>query len=255
MAEFIQEKEFDYLQAGEGHPIIFLHGLMGTLSNFQSQIDHFSAIGYQVTVPKLPLYTMPLATTSVKSLTKFLKSFVDFKGYEKVVLVGNSLGGHIALMFQKMYPERVTGLVLAGSSGLYESAMGNTYPRRGDRNYIAERVRDVFHVKEVATDELIDNVFDTVSDRNKAIRTLAISKSAIRHNMAEDLPGFNVPVCVIWGRQDAVTPPEVADKFNELLPQSELYWLDECGHAAMMERPTEFNQIVAEWLDRTLPKA
>ncbi len=255
MAELMHEEKFEYLQAGEGQAIIFLHGLMGTLSNFNSQVEHFSMLNYQATVPLLPLYTMPLATTSVKSLTKFLKTFVDHKGYDKVVLVGNSLGGHIALMFQKMYPNRVAGLVLAGSSGLYESAMGNTYPRRGDRNYIAERVRDVFHVKDVATEELIDNVFDTVNDRNKAIKTLAISKSAIRHNMAEDLPGFDVPVCIIWGRQDAVTPPEVADKFDELLPHSELHWLDECGHAAMMERPAEFNHIVAGWLDRILPKA
>lgn len=255
MSEPVQEGKFEYLQEGTGHPIIFLHGLMGTLSNFQEQADHFSKGGYQVTVPLLPLYSMPLATTSVKSLTKFVRDFVDHKGYEKVILVGNSLGGHIGLMFQKMYPQRVTGLVLTGSSGLYEAAMGNTYPRRGDRSYIAERVRDVFHVKDVATEELIDNVFEIVNDRNKAIRTLAISKSAIRHNMAEELPSFNVPVCLIWGRQDLVTPPEVAVKFDELLPDSELHWLDECGHAAMMERPKEFNQIVSEWLDRISPKA
>ncbi len=250
MAQFIQEGKFEYLQSGKGQPIIFLHGLMGTLSNFQSQVDHFGSLNYQVTVPLLPLYSMPLVSTSVTSLTKFLKSFVDYKGYDKVVLVGNSLGGHIALMFQKMYPERMAGLVLAGSSGLYESAMGNTYPRRGDRNYIAERVKDVFYVKEVATEELIDNVFATVNDRNKAIKTLAISKSAIRHNMAEDLPNFKVPACIIWGRQDSVTPPDVADKFHELLPNSELHWLEECGHAAMMERPEAFNDIVTGWLER-----
>jgi len=250
MAEFIQEGKFEYLQSGEGQPIVFLHGLMGTLSNFKSQVEHFGSLNYQVTVPLLPLYSMPLVSTSVTSLTKFLKSFVDHKGYEKVVLVGNSLGGHIALMFQKMYPEKMAGIVLAGSSGLYESAMGNTYPRRGDRNYIAERVKDVFYVKEVATEELIDNVFAIVNDRNKAIKTLAISKSAIRHNMAEDLPNFKVPSCIIWGRQDAVTPPEVAVKFDELLPNSELHWLEECGHAAMMERPEAFNEIVTGWLER-----
>ena len=250
-----QENGYSYLESGEGTPLIILHGLMGNLSNFDGVFDHFSDLGYQVIMPELPIYTLPLLKTNVKNLSKFIKDFVKFKGLDKYILMGNSLGGHIALMFQKMYPESVAGLVLAGSSGLYESAMGNSYPRRGDRNYIAERVRDVFYVKEVATDELIDNVFDTVNDRNKAIKTLAISKSAIRHNMAEDLPGFEVPVCIIWGRQDAVTPPEVADKFNELLPQSELHWLDECGHAAMMERPTEFNHLVTGWLDRILPKA
>ena len=230
--------------------MIFLHGLMGNLSNFQHQVDYFSSRGYEVVVPLLPLYSMPLATTSVSSLTKFVKKFIDHKGYSKVILVGNSLGGHIALLFQKLYPSYLKSIVLSGSSGLYEAAMGNSYPRRGDRDYIAERVRDVFHIKEVATEELIDQVFSTVNDRMKAIKTLAISKSAIRHNMAEDITSFHLPVCLIWGRQDAVTPPEVADKFHELLPNSDLFWIDNCGHAAMMEHPQEFNTIVDEWLKK-----
>ena len=248
MSTLTHDGTFEYLTEGTGTPIVFLHGLMGTLSNFEHQLNYFSQRGYEVTVPLLPLYSMPLATTSVKSLTKFVKKFIDKMGYEKVYFVGNSLGGHIALLFQKMYPDRVAGLVLAGSSGLYESAMGSSYPRRGDRNYIAEKVRDVFAVKEVATDELIDQVFETVNDRMKAIKTLAISKSAIRHNMAEDIKTFDVPVCLVWGKQDAVTPPEVADKFHELLPNSKLNWIDNCGHAAMMEHPEEFNAIVDQWL-------
>ena len=230
--------------------MIFLHGLMGNLTNFKHQVDYFSSRGYEVVIPLLPLYSMPLATTSVSSLTKFVKKFIDHRGYTKVILVGNSLGGHIALLFQKLYPSYLKSIVLSGSSGLYEAAMGNSYPRRGDRDYIAERVRDVFHIKEVATEELIDQVFSTVNDRMKAIKTLAISKSAIRHNMAEDITSFHLPVCLIWGRQDAVTPPEVADKFHELLPNSDLFWIDNCGHAAMMEHPKEFNTIVDEWLKK-----
>jgi len=246
----VSDGKFEYLTEGSGTPMIFLHGLMGNLSNFQHQVDYFSTRGYEVVVPLLPLYSMPLATTSVSSLTKFVKKFIDHKGYSKVILVGNSLGGHIALLFQKLFPSYLKSIVLSGSSGLYEAAMGNSYPRRGDRDYIAERVRDVFHIKEVATEELIDQVFGTVNDRMKAIKTLAISKSAIRHNMAEDITSFHLPVCLIWGRQDAVTPPEVADKFHELLPNSDLFWIDHCGHAAMMEQPQEFNIIVDEWLKK-----
>jgi pimeloyl-ACP methyl ester carboxylesterase len=246
----VSDGKFEYLTEGSGTPMIFLHGLMGNLSNFQHQVDYFSTRGYEVVVPLLPLYSMPLATTSVSSLTKFVKKFIDHKGYSKVILVGNSLGGHIALLFQKLFPSYLKSIVLSGSSGLYEAAMGNSYPRRGDRDYIAERVRDVFHIKEVATEELIDQVFSTVNDRMKAIKTLAISKSAIRHNMAEDITSFHLPVCLIWGRQDAVTPPEVADKFHELLPNSDLFWIDNCGHAAMMEHPQEFNNIVDEWLKK-----
>ena len=246
----VSDGKFEYLTEGSGTPMIFLHGLMGNLSNFQHQVDYFSTRGYEVVIPMLPLYSMPLATTSVSSLTKFVKKFIDHKGYSKVILVGNSLGGHIALLFQKLFPSYLKSIVLSGSSGLYEAAMGNSYPRRGDRDYIAERVRDVFHIKEVATEELIDQVFSTVNDRMKAIKTLAISKSAIRHNMAEDITSFHLPVCLIWGRQDAVTPPEVADKFHELLPNSDLFWIDNCGHAAMMEHPQEFNTIVDEWLKK-----
>jgi pimeloyl-ACP methyl ester carboxylesterase len=246
----VSDGKFEYLTEGSGTPMIFLHGLMGNLSNFQHQVDYFSSRGYEVVVPLLPLYSMPLATTSVSSLTKFVKKFIDHRGYTKVILVGNSLGGHIALLFQKLFPSYLKSIVLSGSSGLYEAAMGNSYPRRGDRDYIAERVRDVFHIKEVATEELIDQVFSTVNDRMKAIKTLAISKSAIRHNMAEDITSFHLPVCLIWGRQDAVTPPEVADKFHELLPNSDLFWIDNCGHAAMMEHPQEFNIIVDEWLKK-----
>ena len=246
----VSDGKFEYLTEGSGTPMIFLHGLMGNLTNFQHQVDYFSSRGYEVVIPLLPLYSMPLATTSVSSLTKFVKKFIDHRGYTKVILVGNSLGGHIALLFQKLYPSYLKSIVLSGSSGLYEAAMGNSYPRRGDRDYIAERVRDVFHIKEVATEELIDQVFSTVNDRMKAIKTLAISKSAIRHNMAEDITSFHLPVCLIWGRQDAVTPPEVADKFHELLPNSDLFWIDNCGHAAMMEHPQEFNTIVDEWLKK-----
>ena len=246
----VSDGKFEYLTEGSGTPMIFLHGLMGNLSNFKHQVDYFSSRGYEVVVPLLPLYSMPLATTSVSSLTKFVKKFIDHRGYTKVILVGNSLGGHIALLFQKLYPSYLKSIVLSGSSGLYEAAMGNSYPRRGDRDYIAERVRDVFHIKEVATEELIDQVFSTVNDRMKAIKTLAISKSAIRHNMAEDITSFHLPVCLIWGRQDAVTPPEVADNFHELLPNSDLFWIDNCGHAAMMEHPQEFNTIVDEWLKK-----
>ena len=246
----VSDGKFEYLTEGSGTPMIFLHGLMGNLSNFKHQVDYFSSRGYEVVVPLLPLYSMPLATTSVSSLTKFVKKFIDHRGYTKVILVGNSLGGHIALLFQKLYPSYLKSIVLSGSSGLYEAAMGNSYPRRGDRDYIAERVRDVFHIKEVATEELIDQVFSTVNDRMKAIKTLAISKSAIRHNMAEDITSFHLPVCLIWGRQDAVTPPEVADKFHELLPNSDLFWIDNCGHAAMMEHPQEINTIVDEWLKK-----
>src|SRR5699024_10540247 len=110
--------------------------------------------------------------------------------------------------------------------------MGESYPKRGSYEYIKQKAEDVFYDPKVATKEIVDEVFETVNDRNKLIRTLAIAKSAIRHNMAKDLPKMDTPTCIIWGRNDIVTPPNVAEEFNELLPDSELFWIDKCGHAA-----------------------
>ncbi len=243
-----KDKEFNYIEAGEGKAIVVLHGLMGGLSNFEGVTNHFSTKGYKIIIPELPLYKLSLIKTNVKSFANFLKEFLDSRDLKEIILLGNSLGGHIALLFSKMYPEYVKGLVITGSSGLYESAMGSGYPKRGDYEFIKKKAEDVFYDPKIATKEIVDEVYDTVNNRNKLIRTLAIAKSAIRHNMAKDLPKMKQPTCIIWGKNDTVTPPNVAEEFHELLPDSDLYWLDKCGHAAMMELPDDFNKILEEWL-------
>ena len=245
-----KEKDFRYIEVGEGTPIIVLHGLMGGLSNFDAVTKHFSSQGYKVIIPELPIYSMSLLKTNVKSFAKYLKDFIEFKGLDEVILLGNSLGGHIGLYFTKLNPQKVKALIITGSSGLYESAMGGSYPKRSDYEVIKKKAQDVFYDPEVATKEIVDEVYETVNDRNKLIKTLAIAKSAIRHNMAKDLPKMKTPVCIIWGKNDTVTPPEVAVEFDELLPDSELFWIDKCGHAAMMEHPKEFNTILNAWLEK-----
>ena len=71
---------------------------------------------------------------------------------------------------------------------------------------------------------------------------MALAKSAIRHNMAKELPNMKTPTAIIWGAEDSVTPPNVAEEFNQLLPDSNLYWIKKCGHAPMMEHPHRFNR-------------
>src|SRR5690606_14583226 len=244
------EGKFSYLEKGEGTPIVILHGLMGGLSNFDGVVDYFPDKGYKILIPELPLYNMSLLQTSVQTFAKFIRDFIKFQNLGKVILLGNSLGGHIALLATKMYPELIKGLVITGSSGLYENAMGESYPRRGDYEFIKKKAQNVFYDPAVATKEIVDEVYVTVSDRNKLIKTLAIAKSAIRHNMAKDLPKMKTPTCIIWGRDDNVTPPEVAEDFNKLLPDSDLYWIDKCGHAAMMEHPDLFNELLDSWLQK-----
>ncbi len=245
-----KEGNFNYIEVGEGQPIVVLHGLMGGLSNFDAVTTFFSTKGYKVIIPELPIYSKPLLKTNVKTFAKYLYDFIAFKELDNVVLLGNSLGGHIGLYHTKMFPEKVKALVITGSSGLYESAMGGGYTKRSDYEVIKKKAQEVFYDPAVATKEIVDEVYETVNNRNKLIKTLAIAKSAIRHNMGKDLPKMNVPTCIIWGRNDGVTPPEVAEEFNLLLPDSDLFWIEKCGHAAMMEHPDKFNQILFDWFKK-----
>jgi len=239
-----------HIEVGEGPAIIVLYGLMGGLSNFEGVLEYFPKKGYRVIVPELPLYSLPLSKTTVKSLANFLHEFVLSKNLKDVILLGNSLGGHIALLFSNYYPEKVKGIIITGSSGLYENAMGDGYPKRGDYEYIKAKTEEVFFDPKVATKKIVDDVFEAVNDRNKVIRTLAIAKSAIRHNMSKDLPKMKIPTAIIWGAQDTVTPPNVAKEFNSLMPKSDLHWIDNCGHAPMMEHPGKFNEIMFSWLKK-----
>ena len=244
----IKENKFRYIESGEGQAIIILHGLMGGLSNFKTVYDFFPSKGFKVLIPELPIYSMPISETSLKSLSQFLYEFIVFKRLKNLILLGNSMGGHIGLLFAKNYPKLLKGLILTGSSGLYENNMGDKYPNRENYNWIKSKTEDVFFDSNIASKELVDEVFDTVNDRNKLIRTLALAKSAIRHNMANDLPKMKTKTAIIWGNQDTVTPPDVAKEFHKLLPNSSLYWIDKCGHVPMMEHPKEFNNIMHKWL-------
>lgn len=243
-----KEGKFTYIEKGEGRPLILLHGLMGGVDNFGSMLDIVASSGFRVLAPDLKLFEVPLLKTSIKYLSQYLNDFMKHKKLDKSVLVGNSLGGHIALVFSKEFPEKIDGLILTGSSGLYEKAMGDTFPRRGDYDYIKTKTEEVFYDPKTATKELVDKVFDIANKRDSVIRLLAFAKSAIRHNMAKDLPNMKMPVCLIWGKQDKVTPPHVAEEFQSLFQKSELFWIDKCGHSPMWEHPEIFSKITIDWL-------
>lgn len=255
MAQGLKEEgEFRYIDVGQGPVLVFLHGLFGALSNFEETIDHF-AKRYRVVMPILPLYTLPMLNTNVNALADFLRRFLVHKGFPSVSLLGNSLGGHVALVYCSRHAATVDALILTGSSGLYENAFGGGFPRREDKEFIRKKVAVTFYDPRHATDALVDECYETVNDKAKLIRILSLAKSAIRHNMAAEIPKLRMPVCLIWGRQDTITPPDVAEEFHKLIPHSELFWIDECGHAAMMEQPAAFNAILDPWLAKTLAKA
>lgn len=249
-----QDGKFKYIETQGGEEtLLLLHGLFGALSNFQGIITHFSD-KMNVVVPILPIFELPIRKLSVAGLAEYVAELVDHKGLGKVHVLGNSLGGHIALLFALAHPDKVASITLTGSSGLFESAMGSTFPKRGDYEFIKTKTEATFYRPEVATKELVDEVFDIVNDRNKAIRIIATSKSAVRHNLGDKLGEIEAPTLLVWGKEDNVTPAFVGEKFNELIKNSKLIFVDECGHAPMMEHPEQFNKHLEAFLEEVIAK-
>ena len=248
--EMKEEGKFRYLETGgPGEPLVLLHGLFGGLSNFGGQIEHFKK-RYNVIVPTLPIMTLPLRKVSLAGLVDHLEDFIQHKKLPPIHLMGNSLGGHVAILYALAHPLRIASITLSGSSGLFESAMGNTLPPRKNYEFIKKKTESTFYDPATSSKELVDEVFATVNDRNKGLRIIMTAKSAVRHNLGHKLDGIKAPTLLIWGKQDTITPPFVGEQFHELIENSELHFIDKCAHAPMMEQPEQFNAIMEPFLAR-----
>ena len=237
---------------GHGEPIILLYGLFGSVKNFAPLIQHLKQ-SHRVIVPVFPFFELGMSV-NIFSLTEFLHQLIKDLWLEKFHLLGNSMGGHIALLYTLKYPEKVASLILSGSSGLYESGMGDSFPKRSDYNYIKTKAELTFYNPNIASKELVDEIYATVNSR-KAIQILSLAKSTIHSNLEKELPGIRANCCLIWGRNDIITPPPVALKFNELIAHSKLYWIDQCGHVPMLEEPEAFNKTLDNFLNSLCEKS
>jgi pimeloyl-ACP methyl ester carboxylesterase len=242
-----EENGFKFVDEGQGEPLVLLHGLFGALSNWEGVVNRFSK-NFRVLIPMLPIYEMPIKEAGLEGLRKFLEDFVAFKNLKDMIIMGNSLGGHVGLIYTLKNGDKVKKLILTGSSGLFEDSMGGSYPKRGNYEYIKERVSYTFYDPAVASKELVDEVFDITKSIPKCMRIVAIAKSAQRHNMAEEIPNIKTPTLLVWGLNDTITPPMVAHEFNRLIPNSTLKFIDKCCHAPMMEHPEKFNELVEDFL-------
>ena len=242
-----EDNGFKFVDEGKGPVLLLLHGLFGALSNWEGVVNRFSK-NFRVVIPMLPIYEMPIKEAGLDGLRKFVEDFVAFKKLEDMIIMGNSLGGHVALLYTLKNSEKVKKLILTGSSGLFEDSMGGSYPKRGNYDYIRERVAYTFYDPNVATKDLVDEVFETTRSIPKCMRIVAIAKSAQRHNMADEIPNIKTPTLLVWGLNDTITPPIVAHEFNRLIPNSQLRFIDKCCHAPMMEHPDKFNELVEDFL-------
>jgi len=228
-----------------------LHGLLGGPENWKTTIPYLPQT-FEPVALRLPFFDNENSLNSVIAVVDYVQNCLNDMGVDRVVLMGNSLGGHIALLLSVQIPERVCGLVLTGSSGLFERSFSKIPGVRPAREWVYGKCCEVFHDICHVTDVLVDSVMEVICDRRKARILVQLAKSAKRDNIADKLKQITCPTLLVWGKQDQVTPSEVAEEFHSKITNSVLVWLDKCGHTPMTEHPVEFSHEVACWWMRTL---
>ena len=222
---------FRWLEQGSGEPVLFLHGLIGQMHHWDPVIDAL-AVRCRPMALTLPIFDEALREVSIEGLSKHVLRFLDALDIHRTVIGGNSLGGHVALALTLAHPDRVSGLILTGSSGLLE---------RGRRRGLRDR--------SPLSDAWIASMRVAMTTAATGARLLRFARDAMRFNVGDRLHTIDVPTLLVWGREDRITPTVMAERFRALIRDAQLTYLDRCGHTAMLERPAEFVEVVAHWLE------
>lgn len=237
------------VEVGSGtRRVVFLHGLVGLNEHWEDVAQAISGRA-RVSLLEIPLLSLRGEDCTIQGVSAMTSQFLCQHVRQPAVLVGNSFGGHIALRLALEHASSVEGLVLAGSSGLIEKTMVRGAPTRPSREWLEEKIGELFFDKSRMREADIDRAFKELNDRGSARAMVSLSKSARRNHLGDQIGQITCPTLLIWGREDVVTPPAAAEEFYNLLPDSRLHWIDACGHAPMMEAPEEFAGAMLRFFD------
>ncbi len=242
-----------YFEAGQGSAVILLHGLGAVKEIWLGDIDGLSAKYHVYAIDQVGFghSDKPLLDYKVATFSEFLYGFMQSQHLTKATLVGNSLGGWVALDFATQHPEMLDKLVLVNSAGI-------TWPGRvspvnlNPATLAATRklLETLFYNKKIVTDALVQQVFADHMKNNDGYTIRRTMEGFGIENQFEDakLASFHTPTLLVWGRDDELLPVGYGEKLRDALPGSKMVVLDQCGHVPPMEKPAEFTQAVLDFL-------
>jgi 2-hydroxymuconate-semialdehyde hydrolase len=251
-----------YHDLGEGTPILFLHG-SGTgvtaAANWWLNLPELSEIGRCVAIDSIGYGQTVVSDDTRYGIREWVEHAIrvlDALGIEKTWIVGNSLGGWLAMQFAIDHPERLLGIVSMGTGGaqLTGALKGHSNPvltEAGIRSTLEMFVVD----KSLVTDELVSVRYqsalnDTASDR---LAKVIAARDRDRSELPLDfdvLARLDLPVLLIHGTQDVVIPVSRTWELLNVIPHADAHIFSQCGHWSQVERATEFNEVIATYLRR-----
>lgn len=275
-SRFVQTKKWrlHYNEAGEGHPVIMLHGMgpgATAWSNFHQNFQELSK-RYRVILLDFPGWGKSDSfvcnqTSRNVANAEAVKLLMDELGIEKAALVGNSMGGGCVLQFAASYPDRISHAVTMGA-GLFN--LPNIFSPGG----LSEGIRTIFETyanpspenfRRLVTVMVYDSSFVTdaltqqrsegaLANREHLGNLLMAPMGAAApfagvEEVLTKLSQSTLPTLMIHGRDDRVVPMETSLRTSALIPNSRVVILNRCGHWAQVEHAAEFNQLLTNFLD------
>lgn len=259
-------------QAPPAVPLLFVHGLSGSWQNWLENLPYFAA-GHRVVAVDLPGFGASPSPVggriSIPGYAATLTGVLDVLGLPQACVVGNSMGGFVALEMAMTAPERIHSLVLVSPAGLDARALRNDrllgVLRRAERLLLAGGTMIATHADWVARRARLRRLFMHLAVHHPERLPNALMAEQIRqgsgkpgfvdaldaltdHDIEDRLRDLRCPTLVYWGEEDRLVPVRDAARFGELIPGARVVRLPETGHMAMLERPGRFNPDVAAFL-------
>ena len=257
--------ETSYLEAGSGEPVVMLHGSgpgVSALANWQHNIGALSQ-RFHVLAPDIVGFGATERPDdivySLRAWTDHVWAFLDARGVQKTSIVGNSLGGRIALQMATDRPDRIAKMVLMGAPGVGMTLTDGLVALRGyEPSYDAMRdlLRNYFAVDPaMITDELVEIRYQaSIADgAYEAYRAMFFDPRHAGSELGiteEQVRAITTPTLLVHGREDQVVPVQVSVTMLGLLPNADLHVFSRCGHWTQIERADEFSALVTDYLAR-----
>jgi pimeloyl-ACP methyl ester carboxylesterase len=254
-----------YLKAGAGEPLLMLHGSgpgVSAIANWQNNIGTLSQ-RFRVLAPDIVGFGATArpddVTYSLRTWTDQVWAFLDAHGIEKTAIVGNSLGGRIALQMATDSPDRITKMVLMGAPGVGMTLTDGLAALRAyepSHDAMRDLLRNYFAVDPaMITDELVAIRYEaSIADgAYEAYRAMFVDPQHAGSELGiteDEVRAIATPTLLVHGREDKVVPVQVSITMLGLLPNADLHVFSACGHWTQIERADEFSALVSDYLAR-----